>query len=135
MHSWISNRYGSLHNRFPNSAHVHLPGKSDAVGWDCRIHRLHLFSGVRLPPNECPGYDSKHFDGESGALGNAEYPFIAIALKIHIKTKAHLPATATVLKILFSCKYVIANDSSIFTVNGSSDATPSQDFGSGCYLN
>ena len=26
--------------------------------------------------NECPGYDTKKSDGE--ALGNAEYPFIAI---------------------------------------------------------
>ena len=23
------------------------------VGWSCRIHRLHLFRGVRAP-NECP---------------------------------------------------------------------------------
>ena len=34
-------------------------------------------------PNECPGYGSKQSYGEApvmlGALGNAEYPFIAIA--------------------------------------------------------
>ena len=34
------------------------------VGWGCRIHRLHLCRGVRLPPNECPRYDTKQSDGE-----------------------------------------------------------------------
>ena len=32
-------------------------------GWGCRIHRLHLCRGVRLYPNECPGYDTKQSDG------------------------------------------------------------------------
>ena len=32
------------------------------IGWGCRIHRLHLCKGV--PPNECPGYDTKQFDVE-----------------------------------------------------------------------
>ena len=35
------------------------------------------------PPTECPRYDIKQFDDEApvmlGALGNAEYPFVAIA--------------------------------------------------------
>ena len=26
------------------------------VSWGCRIHWLHLWRGVRPPPNECPGY-------------------------------------------------------------------------------
>ena len=34
------------------------------VGWNCRIHRLHLCRGVRLHPNECPGYDTKQSHGE-----------------------------------------------------------------------
>ena len=34
------------------------------VGWGCRIHWLHLCRGVRLHPNECPGYDTKQSDGE-----------------------------------------------------------------------
>ena len=34
------------------------------VGWGCRIHRLLLSRGVRPPPNECPGYDTKQSDGE-----------------------------------------------------------------------
>ena len=34
------------------------------VGWDCRIHRLHLCRGVRSPRNKCPGYDTKQSDGE-----------------------------------------------------------------------
>ena len=29
------------------------------VGWDCRIHQLHLCRGVRPLPNECPAFDSK----------------------------------------------------------------------------
>ena len=54
------------------------------VGSGCRIHRLLLCRGVRPPPNECPRYDTKQPDGDdtkqpAGALGNAEYPFIAIA--------------------------------------------------------
>ena len=52
------------------------------VGWGYRIHRLHLCRGVRPHPNQCPGYDTKQSVGEgssnTGALGNAEYPFIAI---------------------------------------------------------
>ena len=34
----------------------------------CRIHRLLLCRGVRHPPNECPGYDTKQ--------SNAEVPVI-----------------------------------------------------------
>ena len=33
------------------------------VGWGCRIHRLHLFGGVRTP-NESPDNDTKQSDGE-----------------------------------------------------------------------
>ena len=47
------------------------------VGWGCRIHRLHLC-------NKYPGYYTKQSNGEVQvilmlALGNAEYPFTAIA--------------------------------------------------------
>ena len=38
------------------------------VGWGCRIHWLHLCRGVRLPPNECPDYDTKQSDGEVPAM-------------------------------------------------------------------
>ena len=38
------------------------------VGWGCRIHRLLLCRGVRPPPNECPGYDTKQSDGEVLAM-------------------------------------------------------------------
>ena len=38
------------------------------VGWDCRIHRLHLCKGVRAPPNECPVYDTKLSDGEVSVI-------------------------------------------------------------------
>ena len=38
------------------------------VSWGCRIHWLHLCRGVRPPPNECPGYDTKQSDGEVPAM-------------------------------------------------------------------
>ena len=38
------------------------------VGWGCRIHRLLLCRGVRPPPNECPGYDTKQSDVEVPAM-------------------------------------------------------------------
>ena len=38
------------------------------VSWGCRIHWLHLCRGARLPPYECPGYDTKQSDGEVPAM-------------------------------------------------------------------
>ena len=38
------------------------------VGWGFRIHQLLLCRGVRPPPNECPGYDTKQSDGEVPAM-------------------------------------------------------------------
>ena len=40
---------------------VSLPSR---LGRGCRIHQLHLCRGLRPPPNECPGYDTKQSDGE-----------------------------------------------------------------------
>ena len=61
------------------------------VGWGCRIHRLHLCKGVRPPPNRCPIYYSKQSNGEDTVMlelwGNVEYPFITIALDVHVKPK------------------------------------------------
>ena len=34
------------------------------VGWSRRIHRLLLCRGVRPPPNEYPGYETKQSEGE-----------------------------------------------------------------------
>ena len=34
----------------------------------CRIHQLLFCRGVRPPPNECPGYDTKQSDGEVPAV-------------------------------------------------------------------
>ena len=59
--------------------------KNCPVGWGCRIHRLHLHKGVRLPSNECPVYDTKQSDGDVPVMldfwgiRNTEYPSIAIA--------------------------------------------------------
>ena len=44
--------------RYTFKLNMHNP-----VGWGCRIHRLHLCRGVRLP-NACPVYDAKQSDGE-----------------------------------------------------------------------
>ena len=33
----------------------------------CRIHQLHLCSGVRLP-QKCPRYDTKQSDGEASVM-------------------------------------------------------------------
>ena len=55
------------------------------VSWNCRIHCLYLFRGVRHPPththtsNEFSGYATKQSDDE--ALGYPEYLFIAIILR------------------------------------------------------
>ena len=42
--------------------HVLLILLACLVGWDFRIHRLHLCRGVRPPPNEWPEYDTKQSD-------------------------------------------------------------------------
>ena len=39
-----------------------------SVGWGCRIYQLFLCRGVRLPPNEYPGYDTKQTDGEISVM-------------------------------------------------------------------
>ena len=38
------------------------------VSWGCRIHQLHLYRGIRLPPNGFPGYDIKPSGGEDPVL-------------------------------------------------------------------
>ena len=38
------------------------------VGWGNRIHRLHFCRGLRPPPNECPGYNTKQSDSEVLAM-------------------------------------------------------------------
>ena len=35
------------------------------ISWVCRIRWLHLCCEVRPYPNECPGYDTKLFEGEA----------------------------------------------------------------------
>ena len=52
------------------------------VGWDYRIHRLQFCQGIRPPKRvSCIWHEKIWWRGSSnaGALGNAEYPFIAIA--------------------------------------------------------
>ena len=38
--------------------------KTCPVSWGYRIHRCTSAEGQDLPPNECPGYDTKQSDGE-----------------------------------------------------------------------
>ena len=54
----------------------------DPVHWGCRIHRLHLCWRVRLL-QQVSWYETKQFGAleNAGALGNAEYLFIDIALR------------------------------------------------------
>ena len=47
------------------------------VGWGCRMHRLFLYSGVRLP-NVYPGYDTKRSDGVVPLILELWVQFIAI---------------------------------------------------------
>ena len=49
------------------------------VGLCCRILRLHLFRGVRLPQWVFSIWYQTIWSSNAGALENAEYPFIAIA--------------------------------------------------------
>ena len=53
------------------------------VGWDCRIHWLHLCRGIRPPHQRVSWIWHKTLwwwsSSDAGALGNAEYFFIAIA--------------------------------------------------------
>ena len=53
------------------------------VGWGCRIHRLLLCRGVRPPPPTSVLIWHQTIwwwgSGNAGALGNAEYPFNAVA--------------------------------------------------------
>ena len=52
-----------------NSLQINLSWlNSCSVSWGCRIHWLHLCRGVRPPPNECPGYDTKQSDGQVPAV-------------------------------------------------------------------
>ena len=46
----------------------------------CGVYRLHIYRGVRLPPNEISGYDTKLYrcDDLALKLGNMEYTFISI---------------------------------------------------------
>ena len=54
----------------------------DPVSWGCRIHRLHLCRGVRLPPNECPDMTLSNLimrPQQCWSFGECGYNFIAIA--------------------------------------------------------
>ena len=51
--------WGSCPSAEVQSVYSTVPGD-----WDCRIHRLDLYRGVRPATNECPGYDTKQSDGE-----------------------------------------------------------------------
>ena len=83
---WHSGRVGGqyttrIHNKIWYSD-LHSPIQT-SVGWECRIHRLLLGRGVRPPPQRLSWiwYETIWWWGPSGAgaLGNAEYSFIAIA--------------------------------------------------------
>ena len=59
--------------------HTHIQTHIYPVGWGCRIHRL-LCRRVRPPlPSSVPDMTLWWGSSNAWALGNAEYPFIAIA--------------------------------------------------------
>ena len=62
--------YLSTFNVFIHSSYIIflVSNYSCPVSWGCRIHWLHLCRGVRPPPNECPGYDTKNSDDEVPAV-------------------------------------------------------------------
>ena len=55
------------------------------VGWSRRMHQMHLCRGVRLPPPWVSSIWHKSIwwwgSSNAGALGNAEYLFIAFTLR------------------------------------------------------
>ena len=65
--TWIWLRKGDL-KRETESLLIVAQNNSWPVSWGSRIHWLHLCIGVRPPPNECPGYDTKQSDGEVPAV-------------------------------------------------------------------
>ena len=45
--------------------YLNLPKLFDySVSWGWTIHQLHLCKGGEPPPNGCPRYDTKQFDGD-----------------------------------------------------------------------
>ena len=66
------------------SPQILLPTKSCLcrVGWGCRIHRLHLRRRLKLPQRVSYIWHWtiwRRYSSNTGAMGNAEYLFIAIA--------------------------------------------------------
>ena len=56
-------------NRITSVKYNDLKSLQGPVGWGCRIDRLHLCRGVRLPhPNEYPKYDTKQSDAEAQVM-------------------------------------------------------------------
>ena len=72
------------YSAFPRALALQEP-RHQIVGpasWGCRIHQLHLCRGEELPHRgSCIWHRTIWWQGSSNAgdLGNAEYPFIAIA--------------------------------------------------------
>ena len=57
--------HGQDHNGYYHSGNIQIFRTGSTVSWDCRIHWLHFYRGVRpLLHQECAGYDIKQSDGE-----------------------------------------------------------------------
>ena len=84
----IRTRIGQNHERISSCLKqpLHLLCYCGPDSWGHRIHRQHFYSGV-IPPTSVLIYDTKQdlvsyiSFSTAGALGNAEYPFIASALR------------------------------------------------------
>ena len=86
----------SVFNSFGNISHINRTLYSDGkdilnhcylahtyispVSWDCRIHRMHFYKGVRTPKRVSWIWQWTIWlwgSSNTGSLGNAEHPFIA----------------------------------------------------------
>ena len=61
--NWPGSNGNKRYFTVPQSGELAIRLITCSVGWGCRIHRLHLWRGVRSTRSECPGYDTKLSDG------------------------------------------------------------------------
>ena len=58
----------SLNNDNKKDEDADLKKSHGLIGWDCRIHRLHLYRGVRLQQTVSWIYDTKISEEEASAF-------------------------------------------------------------------
>ena len=83
--------------------YIKFPVRYGPVGWVCRIHWLHLWRGVRLPPVSVLDMTLNNLwsSSNAGALGNVEYSFIAIAPSSSLARRSRCPINGSSRTELF----------------------------------